>query len=427
MRRGSIQGPGERSLVLRAATAQALVMGATTMLRPLRDALAAGGGQARLPWLFTASFLGVVIAAPLIAHAAARLGRARLVGVIYGVSALVLVALWIGLQGPARGRFAELFFVWISVFNLVTVSLLWSVLVDRLGPGAASRLFGLIAIGASAGAILGPAIAAAVATTLGADALLLIAAGCLALLVPVLGPLLRGGDGGEALGGSAFDGIRQLARSPRLLRIAAYVALMSGTATVLYFEQEAIVAARFVDDDARTAALAGVELAVNALALLLQGLCTGPWLTRLGLRSALVLLPLVSAAGLGLVGAAPAWWALVVAQVSRRTADYALARPAREVLFTAVDRSARYKAKGIIDTVVYRGGDALVGWGFLALSGLGLGLGGIAWAALPLVALWGLVGWHLGGPTRGEGGATRGEGAPEEGDDGASPGPSEPR
>lgn len=402
MEKGPIQGPGERAFVVRAAMAQALVMGATTMLRPLRDALAAGGGAGRLPWLFTASFLGAVVAAPLCAHAAARLGRARLLLVIYGACALVLVGLWIGLQGPARPLFAEIFFVWISVFNLVTVSLLWSVIVDRLGPGAASRLFGLIAIGASAGALIGPGVAAVIAATVGADPLLLIAAGLLVLLGPVVLPIVGGeAAGGDAgLGGSPWEGLRQLLRSRRLLLIAAYVGLMSGTATVIYFEQEAIVARRFADDDARTAALAGIELAVNALALVLQGLCTGPWLTRLGLRSALTILPVCTALGLIALGASPVWLVLVIVQVSRRTADYALARPAREVLFTGVDRSARYKAKGLIDTVVYRGGDVLVGWGFLGLTGLGLGLGAIAAAAVPLTALWAHVGWRLGSPTR---------------------------
>lgn len=395
--------PDERAFVLRAATAQALVMGATTMLRPLRDALAAGGGAGRLPWLFTASFVGVLIAAPLCAKAAARLGRARLLRVIYGACTLILVGLWVGLQGPSRPIFAEVFFVWISIFNLVAVSLLWSLIVDRLGTGAASRLFGLVALGASVGALLGPGVAAAIAATVGAEPLLLIAAGLLALLGPVIAPLAGGGPAGSdaALGGSAWEGVGQLLRSRRLLLIAAYVALMSGTATVIYFEQEAIVARRFADDDARTAALAGIELAVNALALALQGLCTGPWLTRLGLRSALMLLPICTGIGLAALGAAPVWWVLVIVQVSRRTADYALARPAREVLFTGVERSARYKAKGLIDTVVYRGGDVLVGWGFLGLSGLGFGLGAIAAVTAPLTAIWAHVGWRLGaqGPT----------------------------
>lgn len=78
----------------------------------------------------------------------------------------------------------------------------------------------------------------------------------------------------------------------------------------------------------------------------------------------------------------------MVVQVARRVSNFAFARPAREVLFTAVPREDRYKAKNFIDTVVYRGGDQIAGWSYAGLIALGLGLTGIAIVAVPLSAGW---------------------------------------
>jgi AAA family ATP:ADP antiporter len=394
--------PGERALVLRAGGVYALVLTANYMLRPLRDALALTGGSSKLPWLFTATFVGVLIAAPLIGWAAARLGRARLVEVVYGVCALVLVGLWGALGFGPRILASQAFFVWISIFNLIAVSMLWSVLADRLRTADAGRLFGLVAFGGSVGAIVGPTVAGLVATFLFADHLLLVAALLLIAALVVGRPLWgeRRGPDPEAeaapIGGSAWEGFVQVLRSPALAGICLYLLLMTTTATVVYFEQELIIERSFTDDASRTAALAGIDLAVNVLSLSAQALLTGRIIRRFGLGVALAVLPLVTAVGLGLLGLMPALAIVAGLQIVRRASNYALAKPAREVLFTAVPRSARYKAKSMIDTVIYRGGDALAGWAFTGLGALGLGLGAIAWVTAPLALLWTGLGWRLG-------------------------------
>ncbi|MCB9704090.1 MAG: MFS transporter [Myxococcales bacterium] len=394
--------PDERGFLLRVIVVYGLVLTAYYMLRPLRDALALVGGSGRLPWLFTATFVGMLLAAPLLGWAAARLGRARLIPAVYGVCALVLVGLWIALAVGPREAATAAFFVWISIFNLVAVSLLWSVVVDRLKTAQASRLVGLVAFGGSLGAIVGPALAALVATYLVAEHLLLVAALLLVVTLVVGAPLWAADRGeGEPLGGGPLEGFGQLVRSPLLVGISLYLLLMTSTSTVVYFAQATILERSVAGDGERTTVLAAIDLAVNVLALATQGLFTGRLLRRFGLALPLASLPVVSALGLGVLGAAPTLAVVAVLQVLRRALGYAVAKPAREVLFTALPRSARYKAKGLIDTVVYRGGDAAAGWAFAGLGALGLGLGAIAWVCAPLALLWALLGWRLGASAEG--------------------------
>ncbi|MCB9567023.1 MAG: MFS transporter [Myxococcales bacterium] len=394
--------PDERGFLLRVIVVYGLVLTAYYMLRPLRDALALVGGSGRLPWLFTATFVGMLLAAPLLGWAAARLGRARLIPAVYGVCALVLVGLWIALAVGPREAATAAFFVWISIFNLVAVSLLWSVVVDRLKTAQASRLVGLVAFGGSlrgdrrAGA-RGPGcdLPGRRAPPPGRGA------------PPRRHPRgrraalgRRSGRGGAPRGGP-LEGFGQLVRSPLLVGISLYLLLMTSTSTVVYFAQATILERSVTGDGERTTVLAAIDLAVNVLALATQGLFTGRLLRRFGLALPLASLPVVSALGLGVLGAAPTLAVVAVLQVLRRALGYAVAKPAREVLFTALPRSARYKAKGLIDTVVYRGGDAAAGWACAGLGALGLGLGAIAWVCAPLALLWALLGWRLGASAEG--------------------------
>jgi AAA family ATP:ADP antiporter len=406
--------PGEGPRVLFAALWCGCLLTANAGLHPLRDAMGVAGGVDNLQWLFTATFLVMLAAVPLFGLAVAKLGRARLVPWVHRVlagQALVFFALmqgWLG-EGPAIELWtARVFFVWTSVFNLFAVSLFWSVMADLFDGGDAKRLFGLISVGASIGALLGPLIGGALALWADPSLLLLLVAlalelalGCLRALhathathpsasVPVAS------ESGEAIGGSPFAGIAELLRSPALLSICAYVLLMTASSTVVYFVQARIVEREFLDPDARTAAFASIDFAVNALTLILQGLVAGRSIRRFGLGVTLAVLPLVTLIGLLALALAPVLATLIAMQVVRRACQYGLAKPAREVLFTTVDRSQRYKAKSLIDTVVYRGGDALTGWAFAGLAALGLGLGSIALVFAPLAAGWIGVGLWLG-------------------------------
>ena len=96
------------------------------------------------------------------------------------------------------------------------------------------------------------------------------------------------------------------------------------------------------------------------------------------------------------IGIAPLLAVLVVVQVIRRAGNYAIMRPAREMLYVVLGREEKYKAKNFIDTVVYRGGDAVSAWAYDGLRLLGLSLSAIAFIAVPLAAVWAGVAYRLG-------------------------------
>ena len=100
--------------------------------------------------------------------------------------------------------------------------------------------------------------------------------------------------------------------------------------------------------------------------------------------------------GFALLATAPALAVFVVVQVARRVSNFAMARPARELLFTSISREDRYKAKNFIDTVVYRRSDQVGSWAYVGLVALGLSLTGVAIVAVPLSLAWLALGLWLG-------------------------------
>jgi AAA family ATP:ADP antiporter len=200
-----------------------------------------------------------------------------------------------------------------------------------------------------------------------------------------------------AIGGGVFEGIRAVARSPYLLGIAVFMLLFTITATFLYFQQASIVARAFEGDpQGRTRLFAAVDLGVNVLTLATQVFLTGRILRWLGVGGTLALLPLASLAGFGILATAPVLSVLVAFQVLRRAGNFALQRPAREVLYTVLSRTDKYKAKNFNDTFVYRAGDQLGAWSYTAIGWLGLGLSGLAFTMVPLSAVWLLLALWLG-------------------------------
>jgi AAA family ATP:ADP antiporter len=188
--------------------------------------------------------------------------------------------------------------------------------------------------------------------------------------------------------GGWLAGFALLARSPYLAGIAIWVTLLSLTATVLYLEQANLVAAASTDPAVRTRLFATVDLAVGILTLIIQVLATGRLVRRFGTGPALAFLPLVFALGFGGLALAPTLAVVIAFQALQRTANFAVSNPAREVLFTAVAREEKYKAKNVIDAVVVRGSDALWGWAFALLRSLGLELSAIAVLMVPISLVW---------------------------------------
>ncbi|MGR9235088.1 AAA family ATP:ADP antiporter [Rhizobium leguminosarum] len=371
------------------------------VLRPIRDELGIAGGVDNLPWLFTGTMLTMLAASPLFAYAVRRFPRERFIAISYrffsanllGFTILLAMAspdqqIWVG----------RAFFIWVSVFNLFVVSIFWSFIVDIFNGEQGRRLFGVVAAGATLGGLIGSALTSGLIEQVGRTWLLAISIVLIEVGVLASARLsrvserfetpLRKEDPHQPLGGGIFAGMVHTFRSPYLLGLALFILFYSVTSTFLYFQQASIAAENFADSGARTAFFASIDLYVNAITLILQVFFTGRLMGWLGVAVTLCVLPLVSVVGFGALAAYPTVAAFVAAQVARRVANFAFARPTREVLFTSSVREDRYKAKNFIDTVVYRGGDQVASWSYAGLMGLGVSLAQISVIAVPLSLLW---------------------------------------
>ena len=403
------------------------VLVALMILRPAREALGLRGGIDAVRWLFMGTALVALLVNPLFGWLVSRLPRLQFISATYAFFACSLVAfvLLLVLTPEAVGVVSgQVFYVWFSVFNLFATMVFWALMADRFTLEQGKRFFGLIAVGGTLGAIVGPWLASQLAAPLGTPALLLVSAGFLAAglaaawgiarvrpppLAQVPGERVPGemlpGDGapGEAapvidarapIGGSPWAGVRAVFASRYLLGIAAYVVILAVMATFLYFTRLQMVAELGDDLDLRTTMFARIDLITQIATLLLQALVAGRLMQRVGVPLTLALLPLTTAlgfVGLAMVGSLAA---LVAFEAAFRAVQRALMRPARETLFTVLPREDKYKAKAFIDTFVYRGGD-VVGAQLEGLLGrLGMGLAALASVAVPLALLWaGLALW----------------------------------
>jgi len=376
------------------------------VLRPVRDEMAIEGGVQHLPWMMTATFLTLLVATPLFGYVSARIPRDRLLLAVYAFFGSHLVAFFLLMSTHVAPQWmARVFFVWLSVFNLFVVSVFWSFMADIFRPEQGTRLFSIIAAGGSTGAMVGPVLTTGLTYLVPVPALMLVSAGMLGVCWFCIRALDRWskqqqpassiGRPGAAIGGGMWAGMRLTVSSPYLLGISTYLFLLTTTATFLYLEQTRLVGEQVPSAQARTRLFAVVDLAVNVLTFLTQLFMTGPLISRFGFASALVLLPAASIIGFTVIGVTPVLLAFLVFTIVRRVAEYAIAKPAREVLFTVVGREEKYKAKNFIDTAVSRGGDAATGWIVNAVKAVGFGATQMAWALVPIACLWGWLGWVL--------------------------------
>jgi len=366
------------------------------VLRPLRDQMGIAGGVRALPWMFTATFVTLIVAQPIYGALVARLPRARFIPIVYHFFVANLLLFWLLLTfDVAPVIVARVFFVWVSVFNLFAVTVFWSFMADLFTSEQGKRLFGFIGAGGTAGSLLGPVVTIALSVPFGPANLLL--AAIVLLEVAVFCVLRLEGSANvtqgpqhhqQRVGGSAWAALPELIRSPYLLGVGAWVSLLSFGATILYFAQANIVSATVQGAGAQTRLFASVDLAVGLLTLATQVFATGPLLKRFGTGATAGALPAVYIVGFAVLALAPGLMVVLVFQVVQRWANFAIANPARQVFFTVVGREEKYKAKNLIDVVIYRGSDALYGWVFDSLQGLGLKLGAIALCALPVAAGW---------------------------------------
>ena len=385
-----------------------VLMSAYYILRPVRDAMASDWTDAEVSWLWTLNFF---ISTAMVAAYGIAVSRFRfriVVPAMFAMFALSFVVFYLLASNSVdRTLIDKSFYVWVSVFSLFHISVFWSFMSDLFSKEQAGRLFSIIAAGASVGGLIGPSMPSFFSASLGTDNLMLIASLMLLIPIPIIFYLqsLKSSELGNqepdiknptgAIGGNPFAGFKMFFSNPYLLAIGLFIFLYTGISSFVYFELKNLLSD--LSRPERTAVWAQMDLAVNILSIATGLFATSRIVSRFGMPTTIALVPVMICIGLLILAVSPFLGAVVALQVIRRAGNYAVTRPAREMLFTRVDRETRFKAKPVIDIVAYRGGDMLMAWLFTGLTqGLGLGLAAVALVGAGIAALWSLVGIYLG-------------------------------
>lgn len=360
------------------------------LLRPVRDAL---GSTQNLQLLFTGTFVSMLLLQPLYGALVSRYPRRVFLPLVYALFIACLVFFHWAFGQPFAWR-SGAFFIWVAVFNLFAVSVFWSFMADVFSHADAKRFYGYIGAGGTLGGFLGPILSRNLVGYIGVANLLLVSASMLMMCIVCIQRLRpwaharekaeAGYPPGTAMGGNVLAGLRLIGEQPLLRALAVLMFFGVGVGTLLYNEQAAIARTHFADAVSRTAYYAGIDLAVNAITLLVQVVLTRALLQRFGVASVLMIPAVAVLLGFSVLTASPLPMLVAVVQVITRAGEFSLLKPARETLYSRVSREARYKAKAAIDTVVYRGGDLafvwlhklLVGFGPTAVFGVGVMVAG---------------------------------------------------
>ncbi len=380
------------------------------IIRPIRDEMGIIGGVENLQWLFTGTLLVMTAVVPLFAWVTSRFPRRRFLPYIYVCFILMLLIFYVLMDKQHISVYlARIFFIWVSVFNLFVVSVFWSFMADLYSNAQARRLFGFIAAGGTVGALTGPALTALLVQPLGARNLLLVSALFLSWTIICITRLSVWSDSKtidknkpvlikkeSLISGGLWSGIVMVLRSPYLLGICLLMLLYTSLSTFLYFMQAEIIRDAFVGSSQRTAVFALIDLAVNTLTLLIQLFLTSRLIKWFGLAITLAIIPVLLSIGFSLLAVSPVLIVILFVQVIRRAGNYSIMRPAREMLYVVLSREEKYKAKNFIDTVVYRGGDAISAWLFAAFRSMGISFSVIALFTVPLSIVWAWIAFSLG-------------------------------
>ena len=418
--------PGEGAPVAAGFLLFFFVLGSYFAVRPVRETVATVLGTQRVAdlWLYTAAFAILIV--PAYGWLVARIRRSVLLPAIYGAVALTLLVIG-ALLGADEDDLAvgTFFYVWISVLNLMLVSIFWSFMLEMFDAGQPKRLFGFIAAGGTLGALVGPAVAGLTVTAIGNAGVLYVATGgfvaailCQRLLMRLwaarraaaaleaghdpAAALKPGADaraaGDAGLGGNPFAGISIVLRSPYLIGIAVFVTLLSLVNTILYFEQLRIVNDAFPDREQRTQVFATIDVVVQSLTILSQLFLTGLIASRLGVRTLLTAVPVMLSVGFLVLMAFGAFgtFAMLALMVLRRWGEYAFIRPGREMLWSRLDTESKYKAKSFIDVPVYRAADYVGAQANTALTAAAASPAVAALVGAVAAAVWAVNGWWLG-------------------------------
>ena len=385
-----------------------LLMSAYYILRPVRDAMASDWTDAEVSWLWTMNFFISTAIVALYGIMVSKFRFRLLVPTMYGIFAVSFVIFYtLGSISEDRTLIDKAFYVWVSVFSLFNISIFWSFMSELFSKEQSGRLFGIIAVGASVGGLIGPSITTFFSVSLGIDKLILIASMMLLIPIPIIFHLqslkvkdlnnkkLDSATINQSIGGNPFAGFKMFFSNPYLLSIGLFIFLYTGISSFVYFELKNLLSD--FSRPERSVIWAQMDLAVNILAISTGLFATGRIVTKFGMPATIAMVPVMICIGLLVLAISPLLGVVVMLQIIRRSGNYAVTRPAREMLFTLVDQETRFKAKPVIDIVAYRGGDMLMAWLFTGLTqGLGLGLAAVAGVGAGIAALWSLVGIYLG-------------------------------
>jgi ATP:ADP antiporter, AAA family len=387
-----------------------LLFGSYSIVKPVRDAMGTVYGMKNIQELFTGTFLASFLFAPIYSGLAARIKLSTFLPWVYGVVAVSILAFYLLFEGADGSKVrwvAAAFYIWVSTFNILIISVFWTFMADIFSRTQAKRLFGFVAAGGTIGGIAGPALAALMVKSLGNSNLMLISAAGFVLTAVLVRLLVvekqRMATAGvetqhttldRKLPGNPLDGFKLLFRSPYLLLLAAFLLLMTWISTIVYIQLGDLITRAFDSREARTQAYATIDLLVNSGAVIIQLFGTGRIISRFGVTAGLLVNPIIMVVAFLAVMFSPVLMVLGGIQWLRRVAEYALAKPTREMLFTVVDQESRYKAKNVIDTVVYRFGDVSSAW--ISSFILPFGVAGLALFGVAVAMVWFPVAWVLG-------------------------------
>ena len=379
------------------------------ILRSARDSLASEWTRVDTSWLWTLTFFVSIVAVSLYGFIVSRVRFNRIVPGAYIVFGLSFVAFYVGSQSVENSTTIDkTFYVWLSIFSLFHASVFWSFMSGTFSREQAPRLFAIIATGASIGGIVGSSIAGFLAEEIGFMNLMLIAAALMVVPLPIirrlnflketeLGNSGLAADLSEArrLGKNPFAGFLLFIKNPYLIAIGVFILMYVAMSTFIYMELREMLAV--YERAERTEIYGRIDFAVNILTVVIALFGTGRLATRFGMATTLALIPTLMIAGWLVVAAVPLLAVLYGLQIFRKAGNYAVTKPGRETLFTLVDDETRYKAKPVIDIVVYRGGDMATAWLHTFLKdGMAFGLAGVAVVAAVIAGIWALAGAYLG-------------------------------
>jgi ATP:ADP antiporter, AAA family len=405
------------------------LLASTFVLRPLRDSMGLNGGADKYPMLFTGTLVAMVVVSPPFALLVTKLPRRRFIPIVYRISMGCLLGFWLWLElspGSLKLAAAYTFFVWFSVFNLFVVSVFRGFMADIWRLDQAKRLFGFIGVGGTLGALAGSWTASLLAKPIGSVNLLFLSIVLLEVAVFSVRRLVgihridATPPGQNAAPPAAlrtsdmWRGLKLIVSQSYLRWIAGYTFFYGLIGTFLYYQQGKLVDLTIHDRDVRTQYFASIEFWVQLGTVLIQLLLTARLIRWFGITFALISQPAIAVLGwialslamiygpwLGTRGLtvahlAPELAVLAGVQILLRISNFATAQPAREALYTVVEREVKYKSKSFVDTFIYRLGDCLGSWAFIGIEAVGASLTAIAFLTIPIAGVWVFVGRTLG-------------------------------